>query len=202
MNKQTKRQEIIAAALKLFRSTHNVKKVSLEDVAREAGVSPTSIYNNFGGREQLIVEIIKLLVRQNLESARGLIHSDLPFSQKLIAIINNKMNTAGQLDGEIIAKMMSQDKTMAPFIDEIYNTEIRPLWLEIITEGKKQGYISKDLDDEALLIYLDAIRAGFADKKDLLVNFKNNPGLIEQLTRITFYGFMKKQIPLFQKKKG
>jgi AcrR family transcriptional regulator len=202
MEKQTKRQKVIAAAIVLFRSTHNVKKVSLEDVAREAGVSPTTIYNNFGSREQLIYEIIKIMVRENLASARSLIRSEIPFSQKITGIINNKTDMAVQFNGEIINKLISQDKAIAPFIDEIYNKEIRPLWLEILADGKKQGYISSSLDDEALLLYLDALRAGFAEKKDSLLKFRDNPGMIQQLTRIMFYGFLKKDITLFKKERG
>jgi AcrR family transcriptional regulator len=65
--KPTKRQKIISSAVSLFRSTHDVKKVSLEIIAEEARVSPTTIYNYFGNRETLVYEVIKELVRANLE---------------------------------------------------------------------------------------------------------------------------------------
>ena len=63
----TKRERILTAAIRLWRETHNVKKVSLEDIAREAGVSPTTVYNNFGTRDGLVQEVIKHLTREMLD---------------------------------------------------------------------------------------------------------------------------------------
>jgi AcrR family transcriptional regulator len=197
--KPDKQQRIVTAAVSLFRRTHDVKKVSLETIAREAGVSPTTVYNNFGNRENLLCEVIKVLARENIEYNRTLIRSNIPFTQKLTGIISGKLDMAAGLNKEVIDKIASQDKTIAPFIDEIYKNEIRPLWKEILTNGKKQGFIDVSLDDEALLLYLDALKAGFNVRQDILRNFKDKISLIEQLTRIMFYGFLKKDIDLFKK---
>lgn len=197
-----KRQQIIAAAVSLFRRTHDVKRVSLETIAREAGVSPTTIYNNFGTREVLLYEVIKVLAEENLERNRKLVYSTIPFPQKLIGIIGGKMDMAAALNGEVINKLLSQDKRVAPFVDQLYEKEIKPLWREILTEGKKEGYIDPSLDEEALSIFLDVLIIGFRARPDILQDYKTNMDLIEQLTRIMFYGFLKKDIDLFKKKDG
>jgi AcrR family transcriptional regulator len=194
-----KRTKILNATKTLFSRTHDVKRVSLEAIAAEAGVSPTTIYNNFGDRETLIFEFIKDLSRANLERNKALVRSEIPFPQKLIGIISGKMDIAEKVDSEIIEKLLSQDKKIAPFVDEIYEQEIKPLWLEIMTDGKKQGYIDPSLDETALITYLDIIQAGLKAKQDLFKDFANNMTLIEQLTRLMFYGFLKKDIDLFQK---
>lgn len=197
--KQEKRNKILAAAKSLFNRTHDIKRVSLEAIASEAGVSPTTIYNNFGDRQTLIFEVIKDITRQNLERNRALVHSDLPFPQKIGSIISGKMELTEKMNGEIIEKFLTQDKKIAPFIDEIYKQEIRPLWQEMMADGKKSGYIDTTLDDEAFLIYLDIVQAGLKAKSELFLRFKDSIGLIEQLTRLMFYGFLKKDINLFRK---
>ncbi|MDD4874460.1 MAG: TetR/AcrR family transcriptional regulator [Dehalococcoidales bacterium] len=197
--KPDKQQRILDAALSLFRNTHDIKKVSLEAIAREAKVSPTTIYNNFGTREKLISEVIKVLIKENMDLNRSLVFSDMPFPQKMIGIISGKMNMAANLNNEIIEKIITQDETLAPLINEIYESEIRPLWLRILEDGKKEGYIDASLNDEALLIYLDVLKAGFEVRQDILKNFTDKIGLIEQLTHIMFYGFLKKDIDLFKK---
>jgi AcrR family transcriptional regulator len=200
MLKQTnKRQKIITSAIDLFRHTHDVKRVSLEAIAHSAHVSPTTIYNYFGTRERLVYEVIKELTKETLERNRALIHSAVPFPQKLTGIISGKLDMVSQLNGEIINKMLSQDIAIAPFIDEIYEKDIKPLWLEMLDDGKKQGYIDPSLDNNAMLIYLDALKAGFNAKRDMLNNFPDNVSLIQHLTRIMFYGFLKKDIDLFNK---
>jgi TetR/AcrR family transcriptional regulator, cholesterol catabolism regulator len=203
MNKRptNKRQQILAAALNLFQRTHDVKKVSLEDIAREARVSPTTIYNCYGNRETLVYEVIKRLVGANLERNRALIRSELPFHRKLVGIIGGKMEIAEKVNTEIVEKLVSQDSRIAPFVDEIFEKEIKPLWKEMLADGKKKGFIDPTLDDEALLTYLEIIQAGFRARPELLrgFNLKENMAFIEQLTRLTFYGFLKKDIDLFKK---
>jgi TetR/AcrR family transcriptional regulator, cholesterol catabolism regulator len=199
MKNELKRQKIIDTAVTMFRETHNVKKVSLEDIAQKAGISPTTIYNHFGTREALVSEVVKVLLRQTLEQSWALIRSDIPFSQKLIGIINLKKDMISQVNGEIIDKIVSQDKTISPSIDEVYQNEVRPLWLEMLADGKKQGYIDTELNDEALLTYLDVLKAGFAAKQELMKNVATKVDSLMQLTRILFYGFLKKDIGLFSK---
>ena len=195
-----KRNKIIDAAISLFSRTHDFRRVSLEAIAREARVSPTTIYNNFGNRETLIYEVIKNLVRANLERNRALIRSDLPFPQKIIGIISGKLDMAEGVSNEIIAKLISQDNTIVRFIDEIYQQEIKPLWKEMVADGKQQGYIDPALESEVLLVYLDVMKAGFSAKPELLQGYKENLGFIEQLTRLMYYGFLKKEIDLFPKR--
>ncbi len=194
-----KRNKILNAARELFNRTHDIKRVSLEDIAEEAGVSPTTIYNNFGDRETLIYEVIKELASRNLEHNRSVVRSSLPFPQKLITIISNKMDIADQVNSELIEKLISQDRRIAPFIDELYDQEIKPLWLEIMADGKKQGYIDPALDDTALLAYLDIIQAGLKARPEFFKNFSDNINLFQQITRMMFYGFLKKEIDLFPK---
>jgi AcrR family transcriptional regulator len=197
--KQEKREKILAAAKSLFNHTHDVKRVSLEAIAVEAGVSPTTIYNNFGDRESLIFELIKEMVSANLERNRALVHSNIPFPQKIISVFSGKMELAEKVDREIIEKLLTQDKKIAPYIDEIYEQQIKPLWKAMMADGKKQGYVDASLDDEALLLFLDIIQAGLKVKADIFRDFKDNMKLIEQLTHMMFYGFMKKDIDLFRK---
>jgi AcrR family transcriptional regulator len=199
VEKLDKHSKILNATKLLFSRTHDVKRVSIEDIAAEAGVSPTTIYNNFRDRETLIFEFIKDLTRANLDKNKALVNSDLPFAKKIMGIIGGKMALAEKIDSEIIEKLLTQDKKIAPFIDQIYEQEIKPLWLKIMADGKKQGYIDPSYDEAALIAYLDIIQAGLKAKQDLFKDFANNMTLIEQLTRLTFYGFLKKDIDLFQK---
>ena len=193
-----KRQKILDAATKLFGSAHDVRKVSVQDIARQAGVSPTTIYNYFGTRENLVNEIVRVLTLQNIEHNRAIVHADLPFAQKLMNIMGGKMELVQQLNSEIIARMVSQDKNIAPFIEKIYQQEIKPLWLEILSQGKRQGYIEPALSDEALLVYLDAIKTGLQGKPELIADIPGRLPLIKELTRIMFYGFLNKEVELFK----
>jgi AcrR family transcriptional regulator len=197
--RQDKSWQILKAAKSLFSRTHDFRRVSLEAIAGEARVSPATIYNHFGNRETLVYEVIKELVGTSLERNRALIRSDLPFPQKLISIIGGKLEMAEKMNSEIIQKLISQDRKIAPFVDGIMEKEIKPLWKEMVADGKKQGYINPAVDEEALLVFLDVLQAGFRARPELLADFRENMGFIKKLTRLMFYGFLEKEIDLFRK---
>jgi AcrR family transcriptional regulator len=198
-NKLDTRQKIIDITISLFRQTHDVKKVSLEEIAHEARISPTTIYNNFGTREALVYEIVKVLIRENIDRNKALVYSDMPFPQKLHQIISGKMNMLSTLNQEIIDKIISQDKAIAPFVDKIYENEIKPLWKHILSDGKKQGYVDESLNDEAVVLYLDILKAGFSAKQDLTQDVATKTDIYMSLAKIMFYGFLKKDMDLFPK---
>ena len=194
-----KSRKILAAAVNLFSRTHDVKKVSIEGIAAEAGVSPTTIYNNFHDRDTLVYEVVMELSKAIIERNSAIVRSDLPFPQKITGIINRKLGMAEKVNSEIIEKMIGQDRKITSFYDEIYEKEIKPLWYEILADGKKEGYIDPSLDPAAFIVYLDILQAGARARPEIFHDLKENMDTIKQLARLMFYGFMIKDIDLFRK---
>jgi AcrR family transcriptional regulator len=194
-----KKQQILASALNLFKHTHDIRKVSLEEIARQANVSPTTIYNLFGSRETLVREVARLLIEQTLERNTALVRSQRPFPEKIALILGGKVSLMEEVDREVINKMLGQDKSVAAFTNEVYQRQIKPLWREMIAEGKRQGYVDPSLDENALLIFLDVMKDGFAVHPEIARQAKDNPSLLKELSRLMFYGFLSKDINLFGK---
>ncbi len=198
----SKREKVMAAAIELFRDSHQPRKVSIEDIARRAGVSPTTIYHYFGNREALVKEVAKSLVVSMAERAREFIQSPLPFDQKLTGIIAGKVELTSRMDDEVVGKMVSQDPDMKSFVDRMFKSEFYPLWHEFLRQGKAEGYIDPELDEEAFIVLLDILRSGLSSRQELLVEWRKNMGPLEKITRIFFYGFLRKEIELFQTKRS
>ena len=192
-----KRQAIIETTVDLFRKTHDIRKVSLEDIAVEARVSPTTIYNQFGTRDALVTEAARTLLSEIGSMVEHVMKSDLPFDQKLTGILTGKIALSSAAGDEVIAKMLSQDKNIAPFIEKTFKEVAFPLWRDFLTQGKREGFVKPDVDEEAFIEYFDAVRIGLTAKKDLMQNWTQNLGLLEKITRIMFYGFLRKEIDLF-----
>ncbi len=196
-----KRQRILDASVELFRSAHQVRKVSIEDIAARAQVSPTTIYHYFGTREALVAEVAKRLILAITEQARHFLRSALPFPAKLQAIISGKIALASAMSDEVVLKMSDQDPEMGRFVETTYRTEIAPLWHEFLESGKAEGYIAPDLDEEVFLAYLDVLLVGFRSRADLFKGWRQSQNLaaLEKMTRLVFYGFLRKEIDLFPK---
>jgi AcrR family transcriptional regulator len=189
---KNKKERIIDAAVKLWRETHNVKKVSLLDIAREAGVSQTTVYNNFSTREGLIEAVIKYLMRETLEKQWAVVRSDLPIPLKIQSIITVKTSAMQPVLTDILAKLAGDTSTRR-YLDEMYEAEMKPMMNEIINDGKQQGYIRPDLPNEAVMIYLDMLKVGGLGNTEQLQRIIGDSQLMTGLTHIIYYGLFQKE---------
>ncbi|WP_303677857.1 TetR/AcrR family transcriptional regulator [Dehalococcoides mccartyi] len=185
------RDKIISAATHLFLNSHDAGKVSIEDIARKAKVSPTTIYNNFGGRKALVHVVVEKIIDNSLIQAKDIISRPLPFPGKIQLILSNKNDMAGKMPEEILKKLVHMDDEVAALIQEIYQKEIQPMWQKLIADGKAEGYVDPSLSEEAVFIYLKVVRDGFNANAALFEPAKDKINLIMELSRIMMYGFFK-----------
>jgi AcrR family transcriptional regulator len=189
-----KRRNIIKAAVALFSRAHDVRKVSLEDIAKEAGVSPTTIYNYFGTRDNLVTEVARELVHEMMEKMREVNDADLPFPQKVSDMFSGKMDFIGR-NSALLPKLLSQNASI--ITDSVNMAEMREMSGQFFDSGKKQGYIDQSLDNQTILDYFDILRAGVAAKPELAARFQPGSPLVTDLTRLIFYGLLQKDIGHF-----
>jgi len=190
--KETKKEKIINAAVRLFSSTHNFNKVSIEDIAREANVSPTTIYNNFGNRDTLIIEILKQIGISAMESYKAIVHADIPFPQKIKLIMQRKVKAAKELDLDVLEKMITQDTRLAEFAVDMNEYEPKPTLLELIEDGKRQGYIEPELSNEAIMMYLELLQTSGTAFFRILEAQHDNEKTLQDFNCVLFYGFLNK----------
>lgn len=192
MKRNTRKERIISAAIKLWRETHNVQKVSLLDIAREAGVSQTTVYNNFKTREGLVEEVIKNLLRETMDRQWKIVRSDLPIPAKIQSIISTKTAAMQDVYTDVIDKL-SQDSSTRKYLNAMYETEMKPMMNAVIDDGKRQGYIRPDLPNEAVMIYLDMIKDGGLANTSRLQTIMDDNKLLTGLTRLIYYGLFQKE---------
>ena len=80
--REQSKEDIRKAALDLF-SRYGMEKVSMQDIARKAGVSQATIYNNFGSKDALIREIVSGMVERSVETVESYLKSEKSYRQKL-----------------------------------------------------------------------------------------------------------------------
>lgn len=190
--RNTRKERIISAAIKLWRETHNVQKVSLLDIAREAGVAQTTVYNNFKTRDGLVEEVINYMLRETIDRQWKIVRSDLPIPAKIQSIISTKTAAMQDVYTDVIDKL-SQDSSTRKYLNSMYETEMKPMMNAIIDDGKRQGYISPDLPNEAVMIYLDMIKDGGLANTSRLQTIMDDNKLLTGLTRLIYYGLFQKE---------
>jgi AcrR family transcriptional regulator len=190
--KEHSKEEIRRAASDLF-GRFGVEKVSIADIARKAGVSQATIYNNFGSKEALAREFVTGMIDTLVHQAQNALQPDRPFEEKieaLIAFITRAM-TQGQALGDIPPVFRGiPDLLFDPEIQRIHNAaqeRMTHLLLDLIHEGKEQGHIRPDFSDEAFRAYLQAFMGIFTDPR-FLRKHNQDPALAHQVADLMIYG--------------
>jgi AcrR family transcriptional regulator len=172
--KAQSKEDILRAVEELF-SRFGADKVSINDIARKAGVSQATIYNNFGSKENLVRVYHSTIVKKIASSFRGIIAMKKSWVDKLQHFFQSWIDIADRYKLEIESSESfgdsgGHDETLSR--DSI-GGEIEDSFHEFIKEGKEQGNLRSDLSDEAIMTYIRFFQQGIS----------NNPGIHNRTLR-------------------
>lgn len=85
-----KREAILAAAFSVFRQ-YGFRRTSMEDIAREAGVSRASLYLHFRNKEEIFRTLAGALQEQALEAAESALKARAPIQDRVREALEAKV---------------------------------------------------------------------------------------------------------------
>lgn len=188
-------QNIIAAAVKLWRQAHNINSVSLEDIAREAGAPSSAVRDIFGTREKLTQEVIKHLMGDILEKQKAILKSDMPFPRKMQGMISAKMQPIKGMEVDLLDKICT-DPASRQYVEEMTQAEFRPMMKAIIGEGKREGYIRADMPDEVIMLYFDVLKSGGVACTGEMKRIVADRDTMLAYTRLIYFGLFQKEFDI------
>jgi len=189
--KERLKESIISAALELFHA-HGFKKVSINEIAAKADVSPVSIYNHFGSKQGLMKAALKKILEGVYEKQKSILEADVPYWQKMQNMLNAKMNAAYEFQGEHFQTELYKDPEMQEFIHNLLATKTYKLISDFFDEGKAEGYINPDISQQAILTFIEIFQQGWAAISNLPKEPEQLSKMIHDMQMITLYGLMGK----------
>ena len=189
--KEQKKESIRRAALELFKA-YGFKKVTINDIAHKAGVSQVTIYNHFGSKDELVRDVVKGQYLGLLEKVREIMKEEIPFPEKLENIVFDKTELASQYQGELLQTALQNDPELQQWLESLWQQDINQLTIDLVEEGKRQGYINPARSQEALMLYLEILRRGVFASSDMLANIEPDIGLFRELNFLFIYGLIGK----------
>jgi AcrR family transcriptional regulator len=190
--KEQSKEDIRKAAWELF-GQFGVERVSVADIARKAGVSQATIYNNFGSKDALAREFVTGAVDHLVDRAREVLGPDMSYRAKMDAFVEFLgailvHERPKQVDATIFTS--SADLLQDPGIKRIRDTAqetMTNLLLGLVEEGKAQGQVDPALSTEALRIYFGAFMDVFTDPR-LQGRFSTSDKIVQDLGSLMIDG--------------
>ncbi len=143
------REKILGIAIEQF-SQYGVRTITMEDIARLAGISKKTIYQEFKDKKQLVKEAFSLVLKEDQDSLNKLMEGDdgviehLVYTSKMVKERLSGLNPMALLE---IQKYFPEVWEMFnEFKEEIIVTDI----VNVIEKGKTLGYFRPEINAKIL----------------------------------------------------
>lgn len=168
-----------AAAMKLF-FQYGIKRVSVEEICVESGISKVTFYKHYKNKMELAIEIRDNLMKQGFEAYDEISRLDISFIEK--------MHRTTQWQKEFFAQMDNV------FIKEIgfvkgAEEEYKKRFIRNIRKAQETGEIRNDLYTELICLVIKQINelAKGDEWKKICPDFGT---YVEEIRKILFFGLL------------
>jgi AcrR family transcriptional regulator len=187
--KEQSKEDIRRATGELF-ARFGADKVSINDIARKAGVSQATIYNNFGSKENLVRDYHGAIVKKIAGTFRGIIVMKKSWVDKFQGFLQSWIDLADTYkmetgDTGALGDSNAPGGHQSP---DPVRSEIENSFREFIKEGKEQGNLRSDLSDEAIIIYIRFLQQGISRNPEIRDMMRRDPKLSDDLISLFIYG--------------
>ena len=185
---EKKKQAIIQAALRLFKEK-GFKETSIKFIAEVAEVSPVSIYNYFGSKDNLVALCVNDLFEEITQQAEDILKSNLAFNTKLDQALDLCQEKMSQQISDYFQDKTVRDPAFSSLLTKAITAKKRDIYRTYINLGKEEGLIARDLSTELILNVMDALN-GVGNQ---LAHSDNLETDVKQIHQIFLYGILGKK---------
>ena len=185
---EKKKQAIIQAALRLFKEK-GFKDTSIKSIAEAAEVSPVSIYNYFGSKDNLVALCVNDLFEEITQQAEDILKSDLAFNTKLDQALDLCQEKMSQQTSYYFQDKTVRDPAFSSLLTKAITAKKRDIYRTYINLGKEEGLIARDLSTELILNVMDALNS----VGNQLAHSDNLETDVKQIHQIFLYGILGKK---------
>ncbi len=187
-----KYQQILSVGKELFWK-HGIKRVSVEEICKNAQVSKMTFYKFFKNKKALVFAILDNTVGVALKDYKEIIDKDCTFTEKVNQMLKMKLNGTQDISQEFIQDIYKNpDLGLMPYMEEQSKKSLA-ITIEFLNDSQKKGFIRQDVNVDFILYFFNQMLAMITDA-NLLSKYKKPQDLIMEVTEFFFYGIGAKHL--------
>ena len=168
------------------------RRVTIEEVCREASVSKMTFYRFFSNKYDLVKEVVNDLFDHIDDDYNKLMSQDIPFEEKVKKQLLMKFEGTHDISAELIKDIYGD-----------HESEIFKLWksradnmlktvMKDYAEAQNKGEIRKDMKLEFML-YMSNKTTEIASDPELQTMYPDMQSLIMEIANMFFYGILPRE---------
>ncbi len=184
-------QHIVAAARNLF-YRYGMKRVTIEEICREANVSKMTFYKFFANKLELATYLLNLIFDTAMQEYLEIINSEKTFPEKIKDIIELKRRGTENAGAEFIAELVRHPE---PEIAAIYAEQSKKslaTTMNFLKQAQKNGDIRPDVKLEFIMYMMNKMLEMSMDESSAKL-YETPQDQIMELTNFFFYGILKRK---------
>ena len=179
---------LITTAKDLF-YRYGIKRVSIEEICKKAGVSKMTFYKHFGSKIELLHYIMTRIYSDYFQKFDNLIKQDVAFEDKVKQMLKLKEEYTESLSKEMLEDLVIQPHPAVQELLEKQREKSLQLFWNTFSQAQEKGEIRKDVRID-FLMYMMNVLAELGSDVRLLDMYDNGQELAIDLTSFMFYGMM------------
>lgn len=178
----------MTAAQKLF-YRFGIRKVSIEEICREAKVSKMTFYKYFPNKIALAKSVLDAIFAVSINETNKVLKEDLPFIEKLDKMVQWKINYNKDASMAFIREIYASDDADPEIIRYIRNEFKKNIetFINDFVNAQQAGWIRKDIKPQLIMAMLNQMAIISGDER-VLSAYNNVTELITEMSRFFIYG--------------
>lgn len=186
-----KRDRLLETARSLFYK-HGIRRVTVEEICRTAGVSKVTFYKYFENKIDLAKALIVSLVAEKVRSFEGIMRLDLPYPEKMEKLVAMRLADAEDVSREFLQELYQSANPEIRDLLQRKTAEVIEVAIKHYTQAQKDGYIRPDIKPEFLMWLLNHMIDMVGDES-LVRLYGSTRELTAELINFFLYGIINRE---------
>lgn len=168
-------ERIVLAAADLF-AERGYEAVSMNDIARQAGVSKANVFHHHTSKNDLYLTVVRRACTHSRERLTGLGSPQGTLSERFNTFARGMLGDMleqAQVTRIILRELLLDGEQRGPELAERVFGENFATLVAVLREGQKQGVLRRDLDPAMAATLLIGANVFFFEARDVLRHFRD-----------------------------
>jgi len=188
-NASNPKRDLILETGKALFWKYGYKRVTIEEICKEAGVSKMTYYKYFTNKIDLVKTIMDDIFRVSLEKYKAILSSGIPYPEKVVKMIHLKRDQIEHMSSEFFKDyVQSGDPELISNLEQV-SAESMQITMDDFRKAQENGDLRKDLKIEFVMHVMNHL-IEMAHEDALLNMYEEPQGLVMEITNFLFYGIL------------
>ncbi|MBL7067527.1 MAG: TetR/AcrR family transcriptional regulator [Candidatus Marinimicrobia bacterium] len=182
-----KKTQIVQAADQLFKK-FGIKKVTVEEICREAGASKMTFYKYFPNKIELVKYMWQQMTDDSMQKLDELDRRDIPFTEKIKVLLKMKEDATSEMGNEYIRDYLEVIPELHSFYNQIFS-QVMVKFMDMIRRAQKRGEVRKSMRPEFFLAVVQKMME-LAKDEQLASIYSDYTEFALEVNHFLYYGVM------------